>query len=71
MDIEERVKYYLGKYYYSKINHEFLPSKYIENGNSFSYSENMLINKTNLYNTYKKYNDEDIEYHYLYPSIKF
>ena len=53
MDIEERVKYYLGKYYYSKINHEFLPSKYIENGNSFSYSENMLINKNNLYNIIK------------------
>ena len=70
MDIEERVKYYLGKYFYSKINHEFIPSKYIENGNSFSYSENMLINKNNLYNTYEKYTEEDIEYHYLYPLIE-
>ena len=70
MNIEERVKYYLGKYYHTKIYHEILPSKYIENGNKFAYSENMLINKNNLYNIFKKYTHDDIEYHYLYPLIE-
>ena len=70
MDIENRVKYYMGKYYNSKIYHKDLPLKYIDNGNNFINSKTMIINKKNLYDNFKKYNDEKkIQYHYLKPII--
>ncbi len=71
MNIENRVKYYMGQYYNKKIIHKNLPKKYIINGNNFIYSNTMIINKKNLYDNFKKYNNiNKIEYHYLKPLIE-
>lgn len=71
MNIENRVKYYMGQYYNKKIILKNLPKKYITNGNNFTYSNTMIIYKKNLYENFKKYNNiKKIEYHYLKPIIE-
>jgi hypothetical protein len=70
MDIENRVKYYMGKYYKSKIYHDNIPLKYIKNGIEFKNSKTLILKKDLIKNLDKNFNKNDIEYHYIKPLIE-
>jgi len=69
MDVENRVKYYMGKYYNSKIYHHSIPLKYIKNGIKFENSK-ILITKKNILKNFKNLNKNNIEYHYIKPLLE-
>lgn len=70
MDIENRVKYYMGKYYKSKIYHDNIPLKYIKNGIEFKNSKVLILKKKLINNIDKNFNKNDIEYHYIKPLLE-